>query len=279
MIPSKKAAGCFPEMSGDNDLLATTEAKLAFFLTSDDIRDIKHRSLARGGRTGPPLRLYHVDDLRAAAVRKYGEIGLQTKEESRKRRESKKRRLQDGAEHVHVLTGLPLTAPASSAATGVVNAAVVVGDATDNAESRTANHRLDDRAPVALPATPQEIASLRASLLKLAKKAVCLMDGNSQKVWSVDVPCVQPDVVAALAGRTADAGLQSGMKMNKSYSMVAHACELFGCNEADLLHVFYRDGVGIQILDSITLCYKPSNMTLTVQGEGELVCDQRTMWI
>jgi hypothetical protein len=224
--------------------------------------------------------MYHVDDLRAAAVRKYGEEGFRKKEESRLKRENKKRRRQDDTERLHVFAGLQQPVPSTTSAAGAVNAApILVGGVANHADVPTVQHRINDRASGTLAVTPLETALLRASLLKLARKAACVMEGNSHKVWSVDVPCVKPDMVAALINRPDDSVSKTPFKVNKALSVKLHACHLFGCDEADLLQVFYRDGVGVQILDDILLRYKPAKLMLSVQGEGQLVCDQRTMWI
>jgi hypothetical protein len=265
-----------PDMFSDSDMLATSDAKVTFFLEPRDLRHIKYRSHSRDCRTGPPLRLYRVDDLRAAAIRKHGELGLKKKEEARSRRLTKKLKRKDASGIVlaadqHELD--PSDSP-TSATDEVDNAAIGVAD---DFEGQTAVLPSHDCAPAEVAVVPFDTRFLRASLLKLAKEAACLANQSSSKVWRVDVPCVKPDAFAAMSGRPANPAPKSSTSC--SYSRQARACELFGCNEADLLQVFYRHGVGIQILDDVTLTYLPSTSALQLQGECEFVSDHRTMWI
>ena len=129
-----------------------------------------------------------------------------------------------------------------------------------------------DAAPrPAAVAPPIETAALRKSLLKLAKQALGFKDSSAPKQWRVEAPDVQPSVFAALAGRPADAALRTFVKTGAYYSHEAEALELFCCTQADLLRIFKREGVGIQIDDSITLKYKQSDMTLTLHGAGAII--------
>ena len=50
------------------------------------------------------------------------------------------------------------------------------------------------------------------------------------------------------------------------------ALEFFQCSQEDLVRFFRHEGVGIEIFDSIMLKYKPSDMTLTLHGSGEINC-------
>lgn len=50
------------------------------------------------------------------------------------------------------------------------------------------------------------------------------------------------------------------------------ALEFFQCEQDDLERFFRHEGVGIKIDHSITLKYKPSDMTMTLHGSGEIVC-------
>jgi hypothetical protein len=260
------------DLLNDYDMLATSDAKNEFFLTPRDLRNIRYRTFSRGIRTGPPMRLYRIDDLRAAAISKHGELGLKKRQDRRLRRKShsKKQGRPDESDTVlaadqHELD--PSDSP-TSATDEVDNAAIGVAD---DFEGQTARHPRHDSAIVAL--------ALRASLLNLAKKAACLANESTSKVWRVDLPGVEPDTFAALSGRPANPAPRSSTAVPSSYSHQARACELFICSKADLLQVFYRHGVGIQILDDVTLTYMPSTSALQLQGECELVCDHRTMWI
>ena len=135
----------------------------------------------------------------------------------------------------------------------------------------------DDGVPQTAAVAPPETAPLRKSLLRLAKQALGFRDSGAPKPWRVEAPGVYPNVFAALAGRPSDSALRTFVKVGAHYSHEADCRVLFGCAEADLLRNFKREGVGIQICDEITLKYKPSDMTLTLHGVGEIVCDKRTM--
>ena len=82
---------------------------------------------------------------------------------------------------------------------------------------------------------------------------------------------------AALAGRPADVALRTFVKSGAYHSLDMDACTLFDCRESDLLRVFKREGVGIQIDDCVVLKFKPSDGTLAVHGGGDIICDERTM--
>ena len=178
-----------------------------------------------------------IKELEAAAIRKRGEAGFKAKKEARKKRESKK--AADDA-----LEAMQAPPPGSAA-------------------------------PAA--AAP-ETAALRKSLLKLAKKALGFTEGGGPKNWRVEAPGVLPATFAALAGRAADSALRTFVKAGAYHSHDVDARALFGVRDAsELLRVFKREGVGIQIDDRITLKYKPSDMTLSLHGGGEIICDERTM--
>jgi hypothetical protein len=255
-------------MSRIHDLVGSAEAKSAYFLTPDDLRLLRFESFGGGIGCGAPRHFYHAADLAAAAIRKHGQAGFQKKQEARLLRESKKRQREDDAEIA--LAALQRaersSVPIASPSTGASNDAPIILDSD-----------ADDGVPQTAAVAPPETAPLRKSLLRLAKQALGFRDSGAPKPWRVEAPGVHPNVFAALAGRPSDAALRTFVKVGAHYSHEADCRVLFGCAEADLLRIFKREGVGIQICDEITLKYKPSDLTLTLHGVGEIVCDKRTM--
>lgn len=224
--------------------LDSNEAKAQYFLTPEDLRFLNVQSVGGGIGCGRPTNYYNPKELEAAAIRKHGEAGFKAKKEARKKRESKKRAREEAADDA--LEALQAAPPPPAAA-----------------------------APAA--AAP-ETAALRKSLLKLAKKALGFTEGGGPKNWRVEAPGVLPATFAALAGRAADSALRTFVKAGAYHSHDVDARALFGVRDAsELLRVFKREGVGIQIDDRITLKYKPSDMTLSLHGGGEIICDERTM--
>ena len=252
------------------DLVATADAKSVYFLTPDDLRLLNCQMFGGGIGCGPPRHFYHEADLRAAAIRKHGQAGFQKKQEARLQRESKKRQRQGDAESA--LAALQQAArppaPIASPGTGASNCGAPIIPASDPVDAATR--------PAAV-ALPLETTALRKSLLKLAKQALGFKDSGAPKQWRVEAPNIQPSVFAALAGRPADAALRTFVKTGAYYSHEAEALELFCCTQADLLRIFKREGVGIEIDGSIILKYKQSDMTLTLHGAGAIICDKRTM--
>ncbi len=137
---------------------------------------------------------------------------------------------------------------------------------------------VDDRhGPRTVAVMPQETVALRKSLPKLSKQALAFTESGGPKAWRVEVPGIQRNMFAALADRSYDAELRSFVKAGAYYTHTVDALALFTCKEEDMLRVFKRQGVGLQIYGTITLKYKPSDMTLTLHGHGEIICDERTM--
>ena len=223
------------EMYVLHNWVGSTEAKSDFFLTSDDLRLLNVQSLGGGIGCGRPMNFYDPVELKAAAIRKHGEAGFAKKQESRTKRESKKRAREAAADDA--LEALPPQPPPAAVS------------AADTAE----------------------ITALRKSLLKLTKKALGFKDGGGPKNWRVEAPGVGPATFAALAGRPADGTLATFVKAGAYHSHEVDACALFGVRgESDLVRDFKREGVGIRIYDRITLKYKPSDMTLALLGGGEI---------
>jgi hypothetical protein len=250
------------------DLVGSGEAKTAYFLTADDLRQLSCHAFGGGIGCGAPRHFYREAELRAAAVRKHGEAGFLKKLEARAQRESKKRQREDDAESALAALERAVQPPPPNA--------LLDGRAANNAPVIAARNS-DDAAPRPAAAAPAETAALRKSLLKLAKQALGFRDSGAPKPWRVEVPGVQPGAFAALAGRPADVALRTFVKAGAYLSHEVEAKELFRCAQADLLRVFKREGVGIEIDSSVTLKYKPSDMTLTLHGAGEIICDSRTM--
>ncbi len=215
---------------------------------------------------GAPRLFYHAADLPAAAIRKHGQDGFQKKQEARQKRESKKRQRQDDAESalaaLERLRAACPPAPIASPGTGAPNNANIIPVSSSN-----------NAAPQFAAVEPPETSTLRKSLLKLAKKALGFKDSGGAKDWRIEVPGVQPSVFAALSGRPADSALQTFVKVGAYHSHEAEARELFRCTNADLVRFFTREGVGIEIFEEIILKYKPSDMTLTLLGCGEIVLE------
>lgn len=224
--------------------LDSNEAKAQYFLTPEDLRFLNVQSVGGGIGCGRPTNYYNPKELEAAAIRKHSEAGFKAKKEARKKRESKKRAREDAADDaLEALQAAPLPPTAAAPA-----------------------------------AAAPETAALRKSLLKLAKKALGFTEGGGPKNWRVEAPGVLPATFAALAGRAADSALRTFVKAGAYHSHDVDARALFGVRDAsELLRVFKREGVGIQIDDWITLKYKPSDMTLSLHGGGEIICDERTM--
>ena len=252
------------------DLVGSGEAKTAYFLTADDLRQLSCHAFGGGIGCGAPRHFYREAELRAAAVRKHGEAGFLKKLEARAQRESKKRQREDDAESALAALERAVQPPPPIALT------LSGGRAANNAPVIAARDS-DDAAPRLAAVAPPETAALRKSLLKLAKQALGFRDSGAPKPWRVEVPGVQPAAFAALVGRPADAALRTFVKAGAHLSHEVEAKQLFHCTQADLLRVFKREGVGIEIYPSVTLKYKPSDMTLTLHGAGEIVCDSRTM--
>ena len=225
--------------------LDSNEAKSQYFLTPDDLRSLNVQSAGGGIGCGRPTNFYNPVELQAAAIRKHGEAGFKAKKEARMKRESKKRAREEAADDA--LEALQTAAPPPPAA-------------------------------AAAAAAGPETTALRKSLLKLAKKVLGFTEGGGPKNWRVEVPAVRAATFAALAGRPADSTLRTFVKAGAYHSHDVDATALFAVRDSsELLRVFKREGVGIQIDDRVTLKYKPSDMTLSLHGGGEIVCDERTM--
>jgi hypothetical protein len=325
-------------MAGERDLVATTEAKEDYFLSSRDLSRLNFRSIQ--GRFGAPKRYYSAADLQATAIYKHGLLGYQRKiylQQLRARMQSQEdsdrqqRLLQDKDDRALVelqqesrasattlLSSLPrnprcdkripvvkkMTIPRDAGATSVA----VKSSAKDiTVKCYKINSSSDDDVGIAWcaltepvvdvsgPRPEQTTAELRQSLLKLAKKALCFTDRGVPQSWRVDVPGIQPSAFAALAGHPTavktdpalrlfmgEAAPVTAIGLSQRHLVQCHQLqsrELFGCAEADLLRVFHREGVGIQIADETVLKYDTPETTLTLLGEGQLVCDERTMWL
>lgn len=236
-------------------LVGTAEAKSEYFLTPADLNGLLCQTFGGGIGCGAPRKFYFAGDLQACALTKYGAAGLKSKQEAKQKRESKKRQREADADAaLAAMTQRPhpgAAAPPQAAAAGFGAAA-------------------------AAAASPQIVAPLRKSLLKMAKKALGFTDGGGPKNWRIEAPAIQPAIFAALAGRPADVTLRTFVKSGAYHSLDVDACTLFGCREGDLLRVFKREGVGIQIDDGLVLKFKPSDGTLSVHGGGDIVCDERT---
>jgi hypothetical protein len=258
-------------MLGDDNMLATTEAKLAFCLTSDDLRQLSFRSLGKGVGVGAPMRYYNTADLRAAAIRKHGLLGLQQKQQSRLQRELKKRQRQDDArrEMPELVRPSRPSEPTAALRDGAANVTVAAEVFVFNPERTTAE-------PVIVP---PDTAVLRQTLLKHVKQQLVFTAERCPQPWCVEMPGIQPNVFAALGGQLADATTRAFNDSAACHTHRVHARDLFCCSKADLLRVFHRDGVGIQIDGEIQLEYRPTSMVLTLRGDSELVCDERTMWL
>lgn len=243
--------------------MGSAEAKTAYFLTPDDLRLLSFQAFGGGIGCGAPRHFYHAEDLLAAAIRKHGQAGFEEKQQ----RESKKRQRECNAEHALAELQQAPRAPAPVAAPGP-------GDSSAAPIIRADTSHAPQTAAVA----PQELAALRKSLLKLSKQALAFTESGGPKAWRVEVPGIQRNVFAAFAGRPLDGELRTFVKAGAHYSHTVDAVSLFACKEGDMLCVFKRQGVGLQIDETITLKYKPSGMTLTLHGHGEIVCDERTRW-
>ncbi len=249
-----------------SDLVGSAEAKTAYFLTPDDLRLLSFQAFGGGIGCGAPRHFYHAADLLAAAIRKHGQAGFEKKQQARQQRESKKRQREGDADQAlaEFLRAPRPPAPVAVPGPGASSAAPVAL-ADDHNGSRT------------VAVIPQEIAALRKSLLKLSKQALAFTESGGPKAWRVEVPGIQRNMFAALADRSYDAELCTFVKAGAYYSHTVDALALFTCKEEDMLRVFKRQGVGLQIYETITLKYKPSDMTLTLHGHGEIICDERTM--
>jgi hypothetical protein len=252
-IKDKDAVAPLPEPPQMNDMyvlhnwVGSTEAKSEYFLTPDDLRFLNYHSMGGGVGVGAPMKFYDPVELKAAAIRKHGDAGFASKRAARKKREANKRKREEAADDA--LAALATAPPVATDAGSDSNAAA-----------------------------PAQTIALRKSLLKLAKKALGFTDGGGPKNWRVEAPGIQPATFAALVGRPADAALATFPKNGAYHSHDGDACAIFGLrDDAELLRVFKREGVGIQISDCITLKYKPSDMSLALLGGGEIVCDHRTM--
>ena len=253
-----------------SNLVSTAAAKSNYFLTPDDLRPLKVRLFGGGLGCGAPRKLYEPAELRAAAIRKHGEAGFKKKQEAQQKRESKKRQREEDADRA--LAALHRVAPPPARSGG--------GDNPINLDSDEEAAPAPPAAPVPVPAPavmPPEVAALRKSMLKLAKKALGFTESGGPKSWRVEVPGVQPATFAALAGRPADRTLATFVKSGAYHSHDVDAQVLFGCKESELLRIFKREGVGIQIEEEVTLKYKPSDRSLAMLGGGDIVCDERTM--
>lgn len=250
------------------EMMGTAVAKATYFLTPADLRLIQCHSYGGGIGCGPPMHFYKETELRALALRKHGQAGFHKKQQARLQRESKKRQRQDDADSA--LAALQRAsrppAPMVSQHSAVANNSVILVSDSDNAAPLPAA-----AAPRPAAIAPPETSVLRKSLLKLAKQALGFKDSGAPKQWRVEVPGIQPSVFAALAGRPADAELRTFVKAGAYYSHEGAALELFQCTQEDLERFFSHEGVGIEIYHSITLKYKPLNMTLTLHGSGEIV--------
>ena len=254
-------------MMFSNEMMGSAEAKATYFLTPGDLRLLNYQSFGGGIGCGPPRHFYKVAELKALALSKHGQAGFLKKHQARLQRESKKRQRQDEADSALAALQPRPPAPIVSQGTGASNHAVVmVGDSDDDAPPPAA------ATPRPAAIAPPETSVLRKSLLKLAKQALGFRDSGAPKQWRVEAPGIQPGVFAALAGRPADAALRTFVKAGAFYSHEVAALEFFQCSQEDLVRFFRHEGVGIEIFNSIMLKYKPSDMTLTLHGSGEINC-------
>ena len=218
----------------EGDWIGTKEAKQDFFLEPRDLASLDVKSVGGGVGCGRPSNFYNPEDLRRAAIHKFGEEGFKKKQAARDKRVANKRKREDDADAALAA----LVAPA-----GVPVAGAPAADTT----------------------------KLRKSLLKMAKKALGFTDGGGPKHWRIEVPGVATATFAALCGRPTDAALATFPKAGAYHSHVVEARTLFAVRELpDLVRDFKREGVGIKIDDYVTLKYKPSDMTLSLHGADEI---------
>jgi hypothetical protein len=221
------------------------DAKKDYFLTTDEIRFVDCERIGGGIGCGPPMRCYQHRDLIKVCLEKYGLEELRKKLEARSKRNANKRAREEKAEQA-----LEQAQKKLKSSTTTSDASVPAAAAKDTAEVKT----------------------LRASLLKIAKKGMGFDMSGSPKNWRIEVPGMTAGMFAALMDRPTDVDLATFVKKGAYYTEEKHdANDFFGISKpTQLWKTFRREGVTQQIGSGITVRFKPSCNELSVNLWAEI---------
>lgn len=246
------------ENGGGGGIIATKEAKQWYFLTTDDLRMLPHRSEGYlGFGTGPPMKCYRHSNLIEAALAKHGRDGVVKKLAAKDKRERNKLHKERQAEEARKrMKTINDNATNTAAATATGTASV--------ASSSTSSG--------CIVKDSKEIIKLRNSLLKLAKKNMGFERSGAPKHWRFEVPGTTKATFAALMRQPNDTELSTFVKNGAYYTIEYYnAKNFFGKdNDNDLTKNFKREGVSQKIGESVVVRYKPCDMELSVSGYAEI---------
>lgn len=235
-------------------IMSSKEAKQEYFLTTQDLWNVRYQSIGGGIGCGAPMKIYKHDDLIEVALATHGRSGLEQKLQARYKRQAKKEQREREAD-------AKLAAQEQKAAAA---AAASTSSAAATATSSTTN--------AAPPEESKDLKKLRASLLKFAKKKMGFERSGSPKSWRVEIPNTSAATFAALMGRPQDDQLETFCKKGAYYTMEYYSTHsFFGvCPDTDITKYFGREGVSQRIADTITVRYKPSANELSISGWAEM---------
>eukprot|EP00985_Skeletonema_marinoi_P013142 scaffold6480_cov125-Skeletonema_marinoi.AAC.5 len=227
-------------------MVSSKEAKKEYFLTADDLANVRYEPIGGGIGIGPPTKCYLHEHLVETSVRKHGRAGVVKKLEARRKREEKKRMKEEQAEQARkrLKTITNTSADGAAAATSTTKTA----SASDT----------------------QEIKNLRKGLLKMAKENMGFQMSGAPKNWKIEVPGISKATFAALMGRPTDVDLESFVKNGAYYKEKYEASKLFRTEEAQLTKDFNRECVTQNIGPYVSVSYKPSTMELSISGYAEM---------
>ena len=236
-----------------NDRVSTKEAKKDFFLTPDDLARLSCGTFGGGIGCGAPSKVYRLNDVVSASLSKFGRAEIEKKLASRQMREEKKRMKEHEAELAR--KRLKTNTTVNEAASAFAYASSTVASATSKAPA----------------GDKKEIAKLRGSLLRMAKKNMGFERSGAPKSWCVEVPGTTAATFAALMDRPEDVDLATFVKNGAYYTIQGHdATRLFGVKDDEkLTKYFSREMCAQQIGDTVVVRYKPSSMDLSVSGYAE----------
>eukprot|EP00577_Skeletonema_sp_RCC1716_P021069 CAMPEP_0113384312 /NCGR_PEP_ID=MMETSP0013_2-20120614/6823_1 /TAXON_ID=2843 ORGANISM="Skeletonema costatum, Strain 1716" /NCGR_SAMPLE_ID=MMETSP0013_2 /ASSEMBLY_ACC=CAM_ASM_000158 /LENGTH=290 /DNA_ID=CAMNT_0000266907 /DNA_START=35 /DNA_END=907 /DNA_ORIENTATION=+ /assembly_acc=CAM_ASM_000158 len=230
-----------------HDMVSSKEAKKEYFLTADDLANVRYEPIGGGFGIGPPTKCYLHEHLVKTSVRKHGRAGVVKKLEARNKREEKKRKKEEEAEQARKR----LKTITNTSADGAAAAAT--------ATTKTAS-----------AGDTQEVKRLREGLLKMAKQNMGFEMSGAPKNWKIEVPGISKATFAALVGRPTDVDLESFVKNGAYYKEKYEASKLFGTYEAQLTKDFNRECVTQNIGPYVSVRYKPSTMELSISGYAEM---------
>jgi len=230
-----------------HDMVSSKEAKKEYFLTADDLANVRYEPIGGGFGIGPPTKCYLHEHLVKTSVRKHGRAGVVKKLEARNKREEKKRKKEEEAEQARKR----LKTITNTSADGAAAAAT--------ATTKTAS-----------AGDTQEVKRLREGLLKMAKQNMGFEMSGAPKNWKIEVPGISKATFAALMGRPTDVDLESFVKNGAYYKEKYEASKLFRTDEAQLTKDFNRECVTQNIGPYVSVRYKPSTMELSISGYAEM---------